>query len=340
MKREAVEELLTSLKDRGLIGSFSDSGDEHFGITCLFGSRHRDGGDERSSATVSYGDDISMVLCHACGYHATLLTAITLLWSEHGPLAEDLLDYVRAHEVAGSVTLKKVEKPYAPHDYSEALAQLVGPLPPEALEFLEKKGCPEKVVTAMRCGWIKDTKLAIGKKEDVHVRDTIVFPLFTRLDDKVICIGAQARPLVSDKRRSKYFTIFPFKSGRHLYGEHLALAMQGRRVFIFEGPLDVLHFWSIGEAALGLFGLSVSREKAAVLARSKARVGYVLLDPDQNEVKAADGTRKAAKMAALLSSDALPVRPLYVDRDPRTLTKQDVILLLSNKRRTNGQESQ
>lgn len=332
MKQDRVEFLLASLRDRGLVGNYSGSGEEHYSFSCFFGARHRNGYDSHPSMTLSFGDGVSLAVCYACGYTGTLSNTLRQLSLENPGLIEDLVTYATENEDRTPLMPRAKAKMYVPTDYTDQMnAILKTKLPREAAAFLMSKGCNKRVAVNMHIGWIENGTYTIGSKE-IRVAKTLVFPVYTELDHKVICIGAQARPIgEATRKRSKYFMLFPFKSGRHMYGEHLLGAVRGKQLLVVEGPLDCLHFLSVGVAAVGLFGLSLGDKKIELLRNAGARKVYVLLDPDQNEeLQGPKKEPRAAHKARELAANKIPAAALFTDKDLKKMTKDDIRELVAH----------
>lgn len=323
MNREGLVWLLEALQSRGFTGAYKSSGEEHFGFSCLFADSHDDGLDSGPSMTVSIDDEgPSFLKCHCCGYKGPLVDGLNRLNMSFSGVLSDLVEWVRQNDAKATVRLgKKAEKVYVPKNYSNELKELLGTKYPKALlDFLASKGSNEAVAREMMCAWVEKKDFST-MKTPLTVENTLVLPILTRVTGKLTCVGAQARR-IDGNRGSKYFTIFPFEGGRHLFGEHTLNSVEKRRLFVLEGPLDVLHFRAIGEKAVGLMGLHLSHDKIQKIQRSGARRVYVLFDPDQNE----RGT--AEKVAKALTTETFQATALKFDSDPRTITKEMLTKML------------
>lgn len=319
MNREGVVWLLESLQARGFTGNFHSSGEEHYGLSCLFSDRHDDGLDIGPSMTISVDDEgPSFLKCHACRYTGVLVDGMNTLNMSHDGVLSDLVEWVRQHDTKAVVKIgKRAEKVYVPKNYSKDLRELLkAKYPKRLLDFLKEKGSDEKTARGMMCAWVEKKEFST-MKTPMLVENTLVFPILSRASGKLMCVGAQARR-IGENRGSKYFTIFPFEGGRHLVGEHLLPMSEMRRLFVLEGPLDVLHFRMIGEEAVGLMGLHLSPSKTQKIRNSGARCVYVTLDPDQ------DGKGTAEEIAKKLSCETLQARVLKLGTDPRKATKETI----------------
>jgi len=332
MDREKVQNLLEILRDRGIIDDYKTSGEDHFGFSCIFPSRHESGEDTSPSMTISCdAEGPSFLKCHACRYVGPLLDGLNAANMEHHGVLADVMEWLRGNETAPSVKLARVKtgKKYSIKDYTAELEKFRSePFPPEAVAFLEKKGCDEKIARRMHCSWVESREFPFGDKL-VTVRKSIVYPVLMEHEGQLICVGAQARS-VEGKGRNKYFSIFPFQARQHVFGEHLLGKMKGKRILVVEGPLDCMHLLKLGEASVALFGLNASEPKIAKLKASGARMVYVILDPDQNEIRDKDGLRPSERIAKAIEAAGMPAKPLFPTENPKHMVKEQVNALLGN----------
>lgn len=332
MDREKVQNLLEILRDRGIIDDYKTSGEDHFGFSCIFPSRHESGEDTSPSMTISCDEKgPSFLKCHACRYVGTLLDGLNASNMEHPGLLSDVMEWLRGNEIIPTVRVgvAKKGKHYVFKDYTAELEKIRGsPFPPEALAFLKEKGCSEKVAKRMHCSWVESQEFQFGDKTAV-IKKSIVYPVLMENEGKLLCVGAQARS-VEGKGRNKYFSIFPFQARQHLFGEHLLAKMKGKRITMVEGPLDCMHLLQLGEASVALFGLNASDAKIDKIAAALVRVVYVMLDPDQNAVRDKDGLRPSERIAKALEAKGVPARPVFPTENPKRMTKEQVNALLGN----------
>lgn len=327
MDRESLEHVLKALVERGFIQTYGESGEEHFGLNCLFARRHESGRDSTPSMSVSIGDGPSFLICHACGYKGNLLEALNALNMETDGFLSDINEWIRKNEKRTIAFKSKKAKEYKPLDYSEELKKLrrdFPNFPQEAVSFLSEKGCSPEIAKNMQCVWVENEEFRLGEKT-VKVEKGFIFPVLSKATGKITCVGAQVRPL-SWTGRCKYFTVFPFKAGRHVFGEHLLDKCRGRRLFVTEGPLDCLHFLQHKEASVALLGLNLSKDKAEVIRRGGPRAVYVLLDPDQNTRGTAD------RLAKKLTEAGLRAYALKTEKDPRSLSRTELRKLVGQSR--------
>lgn len=317
MRREGVIHVLDNLVARGLIERYFPSGESHYGLPCFLPENHQGGADSRPSMTISVDDSgVSFWKCHSCGFKATLIDGLNRLNNIHEGAVSDVAEWARASgESAQKVPKLKVAKKYVPKDYSSELAEILETeIPGKAMDWLKSKGCKASIANRYKIGWVteRDFEFHAGVKT---LTDIMVFPVLTVINEKVMCVGAQARQIWREGG-SKYFTLFPFKAGRHLFGEQFVSRMRGRDVFIMEGSLDVLYFAGEGYPALGALGTGLTAEKAETISKTGARAIYVLLDPDQNDKKSGEAAVNKIKpkmeRVYLLKSEA-PVRTLGRD---------------------------
>lgn len=322
--------VLSVLQNAGIItSSIGESGDSHLSLSCLMAPyRHEGGMDGTPSMTVSVDDTgPSTVRCHMCQYRVSLYNAVMDLNVLHRGGFRNLAEWVREVDTAlkklGTIEAKeKKDKPLSIINYSSELRKyLAVGLPPHALEFLSSKGIPEQTARFMNFAWIEKATIKKYDKTEIEVKDSILIPVMSRVSGKLICIGAQARPIKRKTTRSKYFTFFKFKAGHFLYAEHLLHHASGKPLFVLEGPLDVAHFASIGVHSVGLFGLYLNQPRVAKIVCNQPRIVFVMLDPDP------EGQKRVERIVMKIRKAGLMVAPIVPTKDPKCLTREDLTSL-------------
>lgn len=326
MQQEPLESLLRRLEAAGLFGEAKPCGEEYFAIPCPFAKwKHKNGEDRRPSATVSFGEGRSVLRCHSgvCGVRMNLDKAVAMLNDLHGGTSAALTMEVAQVEKDQKITIKpRHKKEKADTDYMEILRPMLEtPFTKKAMQLLQRKNVPLLVAQKFYCSYVKEynhPRIIKGEDRPIGVKRAILFPVLTRREDAVICVGAQVRPLYAGPDDLKYYTIFPFKSNRFLFGEHLLPLVRRKKLFIVEGGLDAMHIWSEKRKAVGLFGLYMSSERAKKIRAAGARKVYILLDPDQSDqetpFKIQENLKKEGVEAEILGSQV----------DPSDLTGEDL----------------
>jgi len=323
MQEEALEIVLRRLSAAGLFEEARLSGEEHFAISCPFAKwKHKSGSDNRPSATVSFGNSRSVFKCHSCGLKMNLDAAVSMLNDLTGGirLISSITSDVRKIEQEHRLTVKPLgaKRTKSLTDFMDILRPMIStPYPKHMLKFLRQKNVPEIIAKKFYCAYIENY-VHPGKKRDISVRNAVLFPALIKIENKVLCVGAQVRPFDAGEDDLKYYSIFPFKSGRFLFGEHLLSRIRGKRIFLVEGPLDAMHLWSIGQKALGLFGLFMSTERAEKIKAAAPRKVFILLDPDQNE------QQTPKKIFDNLKKVGVQAEVIKINEDPKQLTKEDL----------------
>jgi 5S rRNA maturation endonuclease (ribonuclease M5) len=322
MQEEALETVLRRLEAAGIFGEAKPCGEEYYAIPCPFAKwKHKNGEDNRPSATVSFGEGRSVLRCHSCGMKANLEKAVAMLNDLHGGTSSALTAEVVKIEKEQGISIKprhKKEKP--PNDHLEILRPMLKTkFTAQAKQLFARKNVPLIVAKKFYCAYVKEYEYP-RKKRPIGVKNAILFPMLAKIGDKLICPGAQVRPLDAGPDDLKYYTLFPFKpaSARFLFGEHLLHMARRKKIFLVEGALDAMHIWSEKHKAFALFGLYISTERAKKIKAAGARKVYILLDPDQNEeetpFKAQENLRNQGVEAEVLHSEV----------DPSQLTKEDL----------------
>ena len=326
MQQDALESLLRRLEAAGLFSEARPSGEEYFAVSCPFAKwKHKNGEDRRPSATVSFGEGRSVLRCHsgACGVKMNLDKAVAMLNDLHGGTSAALAMEVAQVEKDQKIIIEprhKKEKP--PTDYMEILKPMLEtPFTKKALKLLQRKNVPLLVAQKFYCAYVRKYEFPRrikGEDRPIRAERAMMLPVLTRQGGKVICVGAQVRPLYAGEDDLKYYSIFPFKSNRFLFGEHLLPLVRRKKLFIVEGGLDAMHVWAEKHKAVGLFGLYMSKERAMKIKAAAPRKVFILLDPDQNDqetpFKVQENLSKAGVEAEILGSQV----------DPTELTGEDL----------------
>lgn len=296
------------------------SGDRYLMANCLFPWEHKNQQDTRPSMSVSIdAGGPSWVRCFGCGYHRPLSVAIRDLARKMPVYGfQELADWVEKCEgslvpVPGEARTpeKRLERVL---DYTEqALSLRNVPLPGRAQAFLATKGVPPDFAA--------EQVLWEPKKR------CLVFPVLAWREDKLRVIGAGARkPRAPTNRETKYWTIWEFDAGLHLYGEHLLPQWKGMNVLAVEGYMDALHCWWLRKPCVALIGKSFGPERAKMLHRWGIRSVCLAFDPDVYE--AAGWEKRVNRILASLESEG--VRAYYVipEKDPKYLDKETLSAFL------------
>ena len=211
MRHETLVRLLRDLD----LWPAKKSGEHHYVVRCLFPSKHA-GYDRKPSATVSHDLGVSWFTCWSCGTKRPLLRVVeedgspgwSLIALKYRPLeARD----VRYAEIATPIRTG----PPKPRNCSKGLAQLrkLG-LPTAARELLTAKNVdPDFAWRRFLVAFVPEGHCDefMGVDENGEQRcartDALFTPTLVRTpDDRIACIGGQARPLTADKQ---YFTLYP-----------------------------------------------------------------------------------------------------------------------------------
>lgn len=324
MNEQALESVLSRLAAAGLVGEANPCGDEYFTVPCPFAPwKHKNGEDNRPSATISFGEGKSVFRCHACGMKGNLEKVLPMLNDLHGGMYAALTNEVLQVEKAAKISIKSRQEKKtakADHDYMDVLRPMLKtPYPKQLKVFLRKKNVPVEVAKKFYCAYVEEYTFP-RKKRDVTAKNALLIPVLARRSEGVICAGAQVRPLDAGKDDLKYFTLFPFtnKANRFFIGEHLFPLARRNNIFIVEGGLDTMHIWSEKHKAFGLMGLYMSPERAKKIKQAAPRRVFILLDPDQN------GQETSFKIQEHLKRAGVESEVLFSDTDPKQLTKNDL----------------
>lgn len=310
-----------------LTGPIRKSGDHYASISCVFAQwRHEKGRDSTPSMTISFGEgEQSHAHCFSCGYDGCLADMVAEVHALYpGRIGHLIVPVVEAEytSLPPFPSMTKISK--TKNDvriYDSELASVSKPLPPEAMAFLASKGCPADYANKLRLRWV-DTAMAEKADGDFYeLRRAILFPVFSPINGKVVCVGAQAREINQSPTMPKYVMAFRFHSSKFFYGDHLLGKLAGRAVYLLEGPLDAIHLLSIGSWALGLFGIALQKEKVEKLKQAAPAMVYVLLDPDKA------GSDNSGRVLNALSYAGIPAKKLVSPKDPRTLTAEELLCL-------------
>lgn len=327
MQEAALETLLRRLEAAGIFGEAKPCGEGYFSVPCPFARwKHKNGEDRRPSATVSFGEGKSVLRCHAgaCGVRMNLDKAVALLNDLHGGTSSALAMEVAQIEKDQKITIEPRQKKKAKldTDYMDLLRPLLkNKFTKQAKKFLARKNVPLLVAQKFYCAYVPHyefPRTIKGEDRPIRAENAVLFPVLVRRDDQVLCVGAQVRPLDAGPDDLKYYTIFPFKSNRFLFGEHLLPLVRRKRLFIVEGGLDAMHVWSVKNKAVGLFGLYMSAERAKKIAAAAPRKVFILLDPDQIDQET------PFKIQESLKRERVEAEILGSQVDPKELTEEDL----------------
>lgn len=327
MQEHQLRELLERIDG---VGRISNSGANHLGITCLVAPlRHPNGKDSRPSMTISHGNDDSFVTCFSCGYKKPFVSMLFELNGAMGGFAALALD---AQRIEQNKALKKIEVGPAPKlyrarlDYTQILKQyrLTENAPEIVTNFLAKKGI--RLLTAIKfgCGFMpKGTELILpNHKEPKFVpHNVLVLPVFSKIQDKYMCVGAQGRYIDPPEHFSKYYAVMPFEGSGYLFGEQMLNSRKDQDLILVEGPLDALHIVQEGFRAAALMGLFLSENKTLKILESGSRRVILMLDPDP------EGQRAVSRIQATLTKYGIESKNVIPDCDPKNLTNQQLTKL-------------
>lgn len=279
--------LIAFLTDLGLWPA-KRSGDNHFGIRCLYPHKHVKGMDIKPSAGVSFDDGISWFSCFACGTKRPMVAAVyengTQGWSlisiKYKAIEEiELKDIVINKPLVNEITL-------TPTNCNAGLKRLrKHGLTNELKDFLISKHVdPEFAWKKFFVAYVPeghtDEFMGVDEfNEPKRAKNSSIFtPTLIQDNRGIVCIGGQARPIYGTK---SYFTLYSYSARNYLYGEHLLETVKGKPLFVEEGQFDVIKTWQCNQAAVGLFGLFVSEPRAFKIARARPSHVRLFLDPDK-----------------------------------------------------------
>ncbi len=320
------EEQLKFFLDRlPSVDTISRSGENHFTIPCIFAKyRHPSGEDRRPSMTVSISPSRSFVWCWSCGYKKPLVEAMFELNSKEGGLAALAMEVQQAENNRSPVVLtgsKKDSDIDVVTDYTQPLIELYqNSWSEKAVEFLLSKGVELKTAKSFNCAFApKGYEILLPTGDEVVVKDDlIIFPILTRVDDKLTCVGAQCRYVDPTVSKSKYFTIFPNKSKHRFFGEQIFTFRQKHPIFLTEGALDAMHVTQEGFRAVGNMGLGMTDKKAMKLLMANPPYVVILLDPDFQ------GQQAVANVANILKKHNVPYITRKPTKDPKYLSQHEL----------------
>jgi len=309
------------------IGRISNSGANHVSLTCLVAPiKHINGKDSRPSMTISHGNDDSFVTCFSCGYKKPF---VAMLFELNAAIGGYAALAVQAQQLEQNKAIKKIEPRTGPKlyrsriNYSQVLKQyrLTENTDERVANFLAKKGI--RLLTAIKfgCGFIpKGTELILPNQKEIKrvPHDVLVLPIFTKVDGKYVCVGAQGRYIDPPEGFSKYYAVMPFEGSGYLFGEQMLGARKEQTLILVEGPLDALHIAQEGFRAAALMGLFLSENKAMRLLESGIQRVILMLDPDPEGQRAVPRIQAALKKYGIESKNVIP------DCDPKNLTTQQL----------------
>lgn len=332
MDRDNLRRVLEVLKERGIIkGPIKPSGSEYFGISCIFAQwRHERGRDRKASMTVKISHTgASIFFCHSCRYRRSLTEGVNELNIFHNGTLTDLTTFIRENDGKVTFDFKPKEDQIEVTDYSEELVKIIKtPFSSQAIEFLKTKGCSLKTARRFLCAWVKEAERQNYEGQTYFIKDAIVFPIIKLdKDGSRVCAGAQSRELNAPEWKSKYGTFFSFPARHYLFGEHLLPKADNQRLFIMEGPLDVMHFNELEEHAVGALGLFLGKPKISKI--KKANPSCVFIVPDQDS----PGRYAADSMCKKLNAENVPTKIVDVKKDPKQVTKEDIRRIFYRRRK-------
>jgi DNA primase len=279
--------------------------------------------------TISHGNDDSFVTCFSCGYKKPFVNMLFELNTAVGGFAALAL---QAQQLEQNKTLKKIETKPGPKlyrnriDYSQLVKQykLTESADERIANFLSKKGI--RLLTAIKfgCGFIpKGTELILPNQKDIKrvPHDVLVLPVFTKINDRYVCVGAQGRYIDPPDGFSKYYAVMPFEGSGYLFGEQMLDTRKDQTLILVEGPLDALHIAQEGFRAAALMGLFLSENKALRLLESGIQQVILMLDPDP------EGQRAVSRIQTALSKYGIESKNVIPDCDPKNLTTQQLTKL-------------
>lgn len=318
MKEEELRSILYSI-DPDM--DISRSGDAHLAIPCLMAeSRHRGGVDRRPSMTISHDTGASFAWCWSCGYKKPFSDMLFELGRHRSGLAKAGLAVQQLE--AGTIRIPHLtDKPEtdAPvPTYTDLLKEVYpNPWPSKAVQFLTSKGVSLRTAKAFGCSFLpKGADLLLPSGEEFVARfDLILFPVVTKINNTLECVGCLGRYIDEAYKGSKYFFPMPVKSTNYFFGEQMLSMKEDLPMFIVEGPLDMMHLTELGFRSLGNMGLGVSEKKVAKLLAANPKYVILLLDPDAAGVQ---GQQKYIKALSLSNIQAISrktsVDPKYLDK--------------------------
>jgi DNA primase len=332
MKQEDLLKVLETLRGVSLLkGSINDGHDNYFSVSCFFAQwSHPKKRDANPSMIISFADnEQSFVTCFACQYKGYLRNAIAKL------------NEITGYKTIGNLTTAVIEaelqirpilsmdpvktKTLKVHDYSNELAHFKQTAcnHPDGAAFLHAKGCSDEIIRKMGLRWIDSIEVSKGPNDTYTIRRAILFPVFSKINGKIVCVGAQIRPLDRRPTQSKYINILEFPSHAYFYGDHLLDKMSGNDVFLVEGVMDCLHLIDIGVWSLGIFGLFLGETRATNLIKANPRRVFLMLDPD------AEGQRAVGRILRDSRKYGLNLIPIIATKDPKQMTIEDINPLIS-----------
>jgi len=283
--------------------------------------------------TATVGPGVTLLKCHACKHLSSLGDTLLELNRLSGGQYAGLALQMKARErelalesldfSAAGVTRQTRTTPDT--DYTVFLADLLRvPMLPLGRDVLAAKGVdPDFAIEQFYCTTVPAgyTDDGMGTDRYDNPKTTkapcLVFPILVSPDVGIVrCVGAQVRPLAGNGL--KYWTIWPFVSGRHLFGEHLLPYGAGKPLSLVEGPFDAMHLVQLGARAAGINGLAFSAEKAKLIRASEPSLVGILLDPD------VEGQNAAKNVNKVLTKHGVPSMLYHLDQDPKYLTQQDL----------------
>lgn len=343
MQEAELRSILTRITTAGEI---RPAGDHHIKFSCLLARwNHRSGRDQRPSMTATVGPGVSILKCHTCRYIGTLadtmlrintltggsIAAISLQTkAREADLALESLDFS-----AIGVTAGRYRQNTPDIDYTGYLMELRKPgLSDRACALLLEKGVdPDFAASQFFCATVPSdyTDPGMGlnsyRKRKRTRSECLVFPVLSVVGGETICVGAQVRPL--DPSPLKYWTIWPFASGRHLFGEHFLPFLRHRPLSLVEGPFDAMHLTQLGAWAAGIHGIYLDAEKAQLIRAAEPSHVGILLDPDEAGQSAVEAVNE------MLTKHGVPSMIYGLRQDPKYLTANDLATNYSSLLSTN-----
>jgi len=318
MKEENLRSILYAIDPNMDI---SRSGDTHLAVRCLMAAkRHRDGIDRRPSMTISHGDGTSFAWCWSCGYKKPLSDTLFELGRHHGGMARLGLEVQQAE--AGTIRVPQLgQRPETASPvvtYTDILKELYSnPWPSTVAQFMASKGVSIRTAKAFGCAFMpKGSEILLPSGDEFVAKyDLILFPVVTKLNGELECVGCLGRYVDSTYKGTKYFFPMPVKSTNYFFGEQMLNMREKLPIFIVEGPLDMMHLAELGFRSLGNMGLGVSDKKVAKLLASNPKYVILLLDPDAAGIQGQQkylNTLNKANIQAI--SRKTTVDPKYLDK--------------------------
>lgn len=332
MRQEDLIKVLETLRGVSLLkGPISEGSADHLGISCFFAPwSHPKRRDARPSMTISYADnEQSFVTCFACQYKDYLRNAIAKLNEITGQkiinkLTMSVIEYETQIRTVLSLAPVKT-KALKIRDYNDQLSQFkqIACDHPDGAAFLRAKGCSDAIVRKMGLRWIETLSVAKDYDDAYTINRAVLFPVFSVINGKLTCVGAQVRPIERKLTRSKYSTLFEFPAHAFFYGDHLLDKIANADVFIVEGVMDALHLLDIGVWSLAIFGLYLGEIRAEKLIKAGPRRAFLLLDPD------AEGQNAVGRILKNAGRYGLNLIPIIATKDPKQMTPEDLKPLTS-----------